>query len=65
MTLLGKRCWIRTQKNSLQLRHLNAEVSAMEKINLLERKRSVGFQRKLKEAQEEIEFKDSKLVESK
>ena len=64
MTLLGKRCWIKTQKNSLQLRHCNAEEAAIYKTKQLERKRAAGFKKKLREAKEELEYKDSKLEES-
>ena len=64
MTLLGKRCWIKTQKNSLQLRHYNAEETAIQRIKQLERKRANGFKKKLREAKEELEYKDSKLEES-
>jgi hypothetical protein len=64
MNLLGKRCWVKTSKKFKDSNKRSAEEEAMKRTNKLERLRSIGFKKKMKDLKEEITFKDQKLEES-
>jgi hypothetical protein len=64
MNLLGKRCWVQPQKEQVNPSQIDAEDEAIKRTNRIERQRASGFKKKLREVEEEMEFKDQKLDEA-
>jgi hypothetical protein len=64
MNLLGKRCWINPQKDQVDPRQRDAGDEAIKRTNKIERQRAAGFKKKLKEVEDELDYKDQKLEES-
>ena len=64
MTLLGKRCWTQTSKNSHDGSHSDADSIALNRVLSIERNRTFEYKKEYKESKQKLLQKDLELEEA-